>query len=177
MRIISGILKGRIFRSPGGKRTHPMSEKARGAIFNTLGDIKGLSFLDPYAGSGAIAFEALSRGAKNVVAIDVDKKAYRSIKESAEGLGVDEDEFQVVKMNCKVWSNTNTARKFDVIVCDPPYDDIRPDVIRQLARHMKGTSIFVLSYPGSEEPLSIQGLKLVKAQKYGDNKLIFYKSN
>ncbi len=175
MRIISGLLKGRIFRSPGGKRTHPMSEKARGAIFNTLGDIEGLSFLDPYAGSGAIAFEALSRGAKNVVAIDVDKKAYRSIKASADDLDVDEDEFQVIKMNCKVWSNTNIDRKFDVIVCDPPYDDIRPDVIRLLARHMKSTSIFVLSYPSSEESLDITGLVVAKAQKYGDIQLIFYK--
>lgn len=175
MRIISGLLKGRIFRSPGGKRTHPMSEKARGAIFNTLGDIKGLSFLDPYAGSGAIAFEALSRGANRVVAIDADKKAYRSIKASAEDLGVDDDEFQVVKMNCKVWSNTNIDRKFDVIVCDPPYDDIRPDVIRLLTRHMVPTSIFVLSYPGSEKPLDIKGLTVAKAQKYGDIQLIYYR--
>lgn len=61
MRIISGIYGGRTIQSPSGHKTHPMSEKMRGAIFNALGDIKGLSFLDAYGGSGAVALEAISR--------------------------------------------------------------------------------------------------------------------
>ncbi|MBX4199607.1 RsmD family RNA methyltransferase, partial [Candidatus Saccharibacteria bacterium] len=53
MRIISGQLKGRNFASPRGHKTHPMSDKMRGALFNILGDIEGLSFLDAFSGSGA----------------------------------------------------------------------------------------------------------------------------
>jgi len=55
MRIIAGNLKGRIFHDPPGHHSHPMSEKARGALFNTLGDIEGLTVLDAMAGSGALA--------------------------------------------------------------------------------------------------------------------------
>ena len=53
MRVISGWLGGRIFESPHGHRTHPMSDKIRGAVFGVLGDIKGLTVLDAFAGSGA----------------------------------------------------------------------------------------------------------------------------
>jgi 16S rRNA (guanine966-N2)-methyltransferase len=76
MRVIAGFLGGRNFDSPGGHRTHPMSDKVRGAVFGVLGDIKGLSVLDAFAGSGALSIEAVSRGAKYAVAIDVDKRAH-----------------------------------------------------------------------------------------------------
>jgi 16S rRNA (guanine966-N2)-methyltransferase len=82
MRIIAGRLGGRHFASPQGRRTHPMSDKMRGALFNALGDIDGLSVLDAFAGSGALAFEAVSRGAGHAVAIDVDKSAQRAIAEN-----------------------------------------------------------------------------------------------
>ena len=70
MRIIAGDLKGREFKSPRGRTTRPMSEKTRGALFNTLGDIEGLSVLDGFAGSGALVFEAISRGAVSALAIE-----------------------------------------------------------------------------------------------------------
>ena len=79
MRVVSGSLGGRLFDSPRTHRTHPMSEKARGALFNTLGDIHGLRILDAYAGSGAITIEAESRGAQHVTAIDIDVEAIRTI--------------------------------------------------------------------------------------------------
>ncbi len=56
MRVISGFLGGRNFESPHGHRTHPMSEKVRGAIFGALGDIKGLTVLDAFSGSGRISY-------------------------------------------------------------------------------------------------------------------------
>ena len=65
MRIIAGSLGGRVFKAPSGHRTHPMSEKIRGAIFNALGDISDLTVLDAFTGSGALCFEAVSRGVAN----------------------------------------------------------------------------------------------------------------
>jgi 16S rRNA (guanine966-N2)-methyltransferase len=59
MRIIAGELKGRNIQEPYGHRTHPMSEKVRGAVFNALGDIEGLAVLDAFAGTGALSFEAV----------------------------------------------------------------------------------------------------------------------
>src|SRR4051794_1002965 len=88
MRIIAGTLKGRIFQESHGHRTHPMSDKVRGALFNTLGDIEGLTFLDAFAGSGALSFEAASRGAKNVIAIDKDSSAHFVIEKNVKELGL-----------------------------------------------------------------------------------------
>src|SRR3954464_3149409 len=88
MRIIAGRLGGRQFNSPKGHRTHPMSEKGRGALFNALGDISGLTVLDAFAGSGALSFEAISRRAASVLAIDSDKNAQRAIAENIASLGL-----------------------------------------------------------------------------------------
>ncbi|MCA9330109.1 RsmD family RNA methyltransferase, partial [Candidatus Saccharibacteria bacterium] len=63
MRIISGKLGSRQFIAPKGFATHPMGDRVRTALFNTLGDIVGLTVLDAFGGSGAISFEAISRGA------------------------------------------------------------------------------------------------------------------
>ncbi len=71
MRVIAGWLGGQNFDSPKSNRVHPMSDKMRGAIFGVLGDIKGLTVLDAFSGSGALAIESISRGAKSAIAIDV----------------------------------------------------------------------------------------------------------
>ena len=60
MRVISGKFGGQLFDAPKGHRTHPMSEKVRGALFSVLGDISGLTVLDAFAGSGALSIEAIS---------------------------------------------------------------------------------------------------------------------
>src|SRR3990167_3157541 len=98
MRIISGYLKGRQFEGPKGHRTHPMSEKARGGLFNTLGNIDDLTLLDAFAGSGALSFEAISRGAKHVTAIDIDRSAINSVVKGAKELGID-DKLHAIRAN------------------------------------------------------------------------------
>ncbi|HKX24038.1 MAG TPA: RsmD family RNA methyltransferase, partial [Candidatus Saccharimonadales bacterium] len=82
MRVIAGELGGRFFAGPDSTATHPMAERVRGAMFNALGDIEGLTVLDAFAGSGALAFEAISRGAKSVVVVERDKRAQRIIAEN-----------------------------------------------------------------------------------------------
>src|SRR4051812_43097697 len=88
MRIIAGTMGGRTFSSPHGHRTHPMSDKMRGALFNTLGDIGGLTILDAFAGSGALSFEAVSRGARHATAIDSDRSAQQTITENIRSLSL-----------------------------------------------------------------------------------------
>ena len=86
MRVIAGRLGGRNFASPHGNKTHPMSDKVRGALFNSLGDIEGLRCLDAFAGTGALAFEAISRGATTALALENDPSAQRTIDENIKEL-------------------------------------------------------------------------------------------
>ena len=173
MRVISGFLGGRNFASPGGHRTHPMSDKVRGAIFGVLGDIKGLTVLDPFAGSGALAIEAISRGAKSATAIEVDKTAHTVIVQNAKDLGID-DRIKATRAFAGAWSTRHQAQLFDLIFVDPPYDNIPWRDLKSIPRHLNDTGTLVLSWPGKEEALKFEGLKAVQTKNYGDIQLVFY---
>jgi 16S rRNA (guanine966-N2)-methyltransferase len=175
MRIIAGKLKGLEFRAPGGKKTHPMSDKARGALFNVLGDIEGLDVLDAFAGSGALAFEAASRGAKSVIAIDNDRAAHAvldaNVKQLRLGTAV-----RPVRANTAGWSIHNIERKFDLLLLDPPYDDLQSNLLgRLIKRHLTHSGIAVLSYPGREQIPAFDGAQVAASKKYGDIQLVFYR--
>ena len=174
MRIIAGSLKGRTFDSPHGHKTHPMSEKMRGAIFNMLGDIEGLTVFDCFAGSGAVAFEAISRGAKSALCTDITSEAYDAMQSNVRILGI-EKICKVVRANASGWSDNNTAALFDLIFADPPYDDVQENIIKKLTKHLKTSGVFVLSWPGPNEPLQIDNLELIQSRSYGDSSLHFYR--
>lgn len=173
MRVIAGYLGGRNFASPHGHRTHPMSEKARGAIYGVLGDIKGLTVLDAFAGSGALAIEALSRGARSAVAIEVDKGVYKIMKENITSLGLT-DRIKAIRAFAGAWSTRNEAQRFDLILLDPPYDDVPYRDLKKLPIHLAAGGTLVLSWPGHAEPLKFPGLKAVHSKSYGDIQLVFY---
>ena len=173
MRIIAGHLGGRQFASPGGHRTHPMSDKMRGAVFGVLGDIKGLTVLDAFAGSGALSFEAISRGAKSAVAIEVDKRAHTVIAENINALGLS-GRLKAVRAFANAWSTRHQAELFDLIFADPPYDNIPYRDMKSLPRHMAANGTLVLSWPGNLEPLKFDGLTTVQIKNYGDSQLAFY---
>ncbi|HEX5744532.1 MAG TPA: RsmD family RNA methyltransferase [Candidatus Saccharimonadales bacterium] len=176
MRVIAGRFGGRTFASPHGHRTHPMSEKARGGIFGVLGDIKGLTVLDAFAGSGALSFEAISRGASEALAIEVDRKAHRTITENIETLGI-KDRVKAVRAFANAWSTRHQSQRFDLVLADPPYDDVPYRDLKILPRHLKDTGTLVLSWPGGEEPLKFDGLQVVQTKNYGDAQLVFYQKN
>jgi 16S rRNA (guanine966-N2)-methyltransferase len=176
MRVIAGFLGGRVLEAPKGNRTHPMSEKMRGAIFGALGDIKGLNVWVPFAGSGALAIEAISRDAKSAVAIEVDKGAHTVIKSNLKNLQI-ENQVKAVRAYAGAWSTRHQAELFDLVLADPPYDNIPYRDLKRLPRHLKETSILVLSWPGKAEPLAFENLKIIQTKNYGDAQLIFYKNN
>jgi len=174
MRVIAGTLGGRLFDSPGTQRTHPMSDKARGALFNMLGDIKGLSVLDAFGGTGALSFEAISRGARNVITIDDDKAAQKTIERNIETLGL-EEKVELVKAGAGPWMRRHQDAKFDIILCDPPYNDPQFNVLDRLAAHVKPDGIFVLSWPSSVEIPVFPGITQIEQRAHGDLRLIFYR--
>ena len=176
MRIIAGQLRGRQSKSPRSHRSHPMSEKMRGALFNVLGDINGLTFLDAYAGSGAMAYEAISRGASKATTVEKSILAYRTIKNNVEALSLGE-QIKASRANITTWSDNNVDLEFDVVIADPPYNDIKPNVLEKLVRHLKKDGIYVLSWPGSEDIEDIKGLEIIKHTDYGDSKLVFFRKS
>lgn len=175
MRIIAGSLKSRQFNSPPGSRTHPMSEKMRGALFSALGDISGLNVLDAFAGSGAVGFEAISRGAASVLAIESDKRAQQTILANKLALGV-ERQYILIKGKAVSWSKNNSGRGFDVVICDPPYNKVDEAGIERLARHTKTGGIAVFSLPPATRIILPKSeFSHLSAKSYGDSNLVFYR--
>ena len=174
MRIIAGKLGGRQFSSPGTRRTHPMSDKVRGALFNTLGDISGLSVFDPLAGSGAISFEALSRGAASAVALDNNKAAFTTLRSNVKQLEL-HNEIKIVQAGAGAWLATQPDATFDLIICDPPYDDIKPGLLTQLAERTTVNGAAVFSLPPTFILTLPPYFELLSTKNYGAATLVFYR--
>lgn len=173
MRVVAGTLGGRTFDAPRGHRTHPMSDKVRGALFNMLGDIDGLSVADLYAGTGAISFEAISRGAATSVAIEADKVAYPVIVKNIESLGL-EDRVKTHKMYVHSWLN-RTNDLFDIVIADPPYDDLVFKTLDKLPELVKSGGILVYSLPPTARLILPSTCEKISEKSYGDATLTFYR--
>jgi 16S rRNA (guanine966-N2)-methyltransferase len=176
MRIIGGNLKGREIKSPHGHKTHPMSEKMKAALFNILGDIEGLTFLDAFAGTGALAFEAASRGASFVMVVEKDRAVFEAAEQSVKMLRLNKT-VHATRAHIAGWSVRNIEKdKYDILLLDPPYDDLQLSLIQKLIkRHIKPGGLAVLSYPGKAEVPEFVGVKIVENKNYGDAQLVFYR--
>lgn len=174
MRVIAGSLGGRTFDAPRGHRTHPMSEKMRGAIFGALGDIHGLTVLDAFTGSGALVIESVSRGAASAIGIELDKSAHSTAKENMTKLGI-QDRATVIKAAVKAWSTRHQSKLFDLIFIDPPYDDIPYKDVESLPRHLNQSGVLVLSWPPKVRLPLFDSLEVIQTKEYGDSQLVFYR--
>jgi 16S rRNA (guanine966-N2)-methyltransferase len=175
MRVIAGKLGGRVFDSPGSHRTHPMSDKVKGALFNVLGGLDGMKVLDAFAGSGALGFEAISRGAEHVVAIESDRQAQKVIEDNITSLGVSR-QVKLIKATANAWLGTNQGVSFDIVLCDPPYDDLQPNLLFRLAERIAIGGIVVLSLPPKADvTLQPEDFELEVEKDYGDARLVFYR--
>lgn len=152
-----------------------MAEKVRGALFNVLGDIEGLTFLDAFAGSGALAFEAASRGAKSVTAIDKDTSAHKTIEQNVKELRLQKI-VKVSKANTAGWSIHNMENKFDIVLLDPPFDELQSLLLEKLIkRHVKEGGLAVLNYPGHVKAPEFPNTEVAADKNYGDAQLVFYR--
>jgi len=175
VRVIAGKLGGRLFASPGSERTHPMSDKIRGALFNTLGDIEDLTVLDAFTGSGALAFEALSRGASHVTALDIDAGAISTVVKSAAQLGLGSD-LKAIRASAASWLQTASSDiVFDIVLCDPPYDDPQLELVADLTLRVKSGGLVVISLPPGLKPELPESYELIVSKTYGDACLSFYR--
>lgn len=120
MRIIAGQWRGRVLVAPEGEATRPTADRTREALFSMLtsrvGSFEGLAVADLFAGSGALGFEALSRGAASCLFVEQDRAALDALRANAGKLGVRADVRAV-----SVMSLGPAAKPLDVILMDPPY--------------------------------------------------------
>ncbi len=189
MRITTGIFKGRNLKMPEGIR--PTQNMVRKAIFDILGEIKGLTFLELFAGSGAVGLEAASRGAKAVVFVENNSLCARAINENIAFLKdsqVDKallGEFLVIHSDVDSAIKQLSERKkvFDIIFLDPPYSkrdievSLAKKTLQSLATYdiLPPTGLVIVQYPKGENlPERAGVLNLLKLSAYGDTKLSFY---
>lgn len=133
MRVISGTLKGRKYYPPPKIKARPTTDLAREALFNVLIreiNISGIEVLDLFYGTGSISLEFISRGAKSVIAIDIDIVSKKFLEGIVEAWGI--KNLRIVKADVfKLIKNPNAS--FDLVFADPPYADPRfpelPDMI------------------------------------------------
>jgi 16S rRNA (guanine(966)-N(2))-methyltransferase RsmD len=124
MRIISGEARGRRLRAPRGAATRPTADRVREALFNILGSAAGLCVLDLFAGTGALALEALSRGAAHAVLVDYAEAAARVIQANLAPLGY-QDRARVLRLDVAraLRLLERQGARFDLVFVDPPYRD------------------------------------------------------
>jgi len=139
-----------------------------------LGDIHGLTVLDAFAGSGAMSYEAISRGAQHAMLIELDKGAFTTIKENVELLGL-EDHITAVRGNIKGWSNNNLDKQYDIVICDPPYDAVLEMLIHKISRHVARGGTLLVSWPTSEPTPVIPDMELTRHKVYGNAQVVAYK--
>lgn len=186
MRIVAGSLKGRAIVTPEGQNTRPTSDRARQAIFNVLEHApwaEGLHearVIDLYAGSGALGFEALSRGASFCLFVDTDDGARGAIRENMDAYGL--------FGRCRVHRRSATdlgprpgsaGEAFTLAFLDPPYAKGLGE--QTLARLLEGDWLapgsIVVFERGSDEPeIDTPGYERLDARDYGAARVLFLKA-
>ena len=123
VRIIGGEWKRRVLRFPDAEGLRPTPDRVRETVFNWLGqDLTGLRCLDLFAGSGALGFEAASRGAARVVMVENSPKACAALETNAQMLSAGE-RLQIVRADAVKFAYSSSAggARFDVLFLDPPF--------------------------------------------------------
>lgn len=166
MRIIRGKYGRRRFDVPSNITARPTTDFARENIFNVIEnliDIEGITALDLFAGTGAVTFELLSRGAASVTAIEKANTQYRFIEKVATQLG--DTNLRLIKGDVFRFLATAAPHRFDLVFADPPYDlprfaEVAPAVIQ--SGILKAGGYFILehsrNYDYSSEPLFVRHL-------------------
>ncbi|MDH3484745.1 MAG: RsmD family RNA methyltransferase [Myxococcales bacterium] len=183
MRIVGGRLSGRRFGAPSGKGTRPTSDRVREALGSALQSrnaFAGAHVLDLFAGSGALSFEALSRGAAEALLVDHDAQAIEEIKKSARELGL-EDQARTLRIGLG-GNPVGVVRKlpappegFDLVFADAPYAAIEsvPPLLAALlaARKLASGARIVIEHPVSHRWVWAKGLASDADYRYGQTQL------
>ncbi|MFA5155936.1 MAG: 16S rRNA (guanine(966)-N(2))-methyltransferase RsmD [Candidatus Omnitrophota bacterium] len=177
MRINTGKYKGRLIKMPSGIR--PTQDKVRKALFDILGGVEGLNFLELFAGSASVGIEALSRGVSNLVVVEASPACRQAIKNNMAALGIIDYELCPMEADKAVGKFCSAGKKFDIIFLDPPYyREMAKKTLQMLGAYdILAPNGFVISQHFKKDLLpEIAGsLTRFREAVYGDTVLSFYR--
>lgn len=176
MRIIAGRFKGRRLSPPTWDGLRPTSDKLRETLFNVLAPrMPGARVLDAFAGTGALGFEALSRGASAVVFVESDRRAAALIERNAANCGVEAD-YTIHIGDAAVWmTRLAGGPPFDLILLDPPYSSPQiADVLAAAAGCLTPEGVLVLERATRQEVAVPTSLVRVRDIRSGDSSLTLF---
>jgi 16S rRNA (guanine966-N2)-methyltransferase len=179
VRVVAGRLGGRRLQAPKGRDTRPTSDRVREALFAMLeqptaegtAPLAGARVLDLFAGSGALAIEALSRGAASATLVERDARAIAVIRANLAALELGPDEAQVVHAPARAALRDASARgdAYDLVLLDPPYREAAV-LGRELSRALASVlapDARVVAESDRRAPLALE-LPVVRERRYGD---------
>jgi 16S rRNA (guanine966-N2)-methyltransferase len=174
MRVVAGSARG-VRLAPVPKGVRPVSDMAREGLFSSLGElVRGARVLDLYAGTGAMAIEALSRGAEHAVLVERDRGAIRAIRDNLERTHLtDAAEVAAGDVARFVTGDGEPSEPFGIVLADPPYDTPIPEVERVLEALGRGWlaegGSIVLTRPSRSSTLVIPvHFSVARRLTYGD---------
>jgi len=143
VRIVGGDMRSRVLSFPDAKGLRPTPDRVRETLFNWLGQtLYGKTCLDLFAGSGALGFEAASRGAEQVIMVETDHQVCRALQENLGKLGCTN-----VFVHCQDGLEfvSRDTQQYDVIFLDPPFDsDYLPGLLEMLPQHLSDEGMLYL---------------------------------
>ena len=174
IRIVAGELRGR--RLAIGPGVRPTTERAREALFSILGErVRGARVLDAAAGSGALGFEALSRGAREVVFVEADRRVAHVLERNAESVGL-AGRARIVVRTVAAFLLRDEPSGFDLVFFDPPWADAVAGELAGLWRAVSSGGTFVLERGGGEPPWPGAPV-LADERRYGTTTLFLYRKS
>jgi 16S rRNA (guanine(966)-N(2))-methyltransferase RsmD len=180
MRIISGEARGRTLFAPPGDQTRPTSDKIRGSLFNILnGCIEDAEVIDLFGGTGALALEALSRGAARAVISDTNRAAIECIRRNAGNVLKDAlaERALILKADYRSAITGVKGRQFDLVFLDPPYRmlDVYADAVARLDEQgsLREDVIIVAERRGDAVVAFPEGFEIYDTRAYGETAIDF----
>ncbi len=176
MRIIAGTAKGRKLFSPQSPLVRPAADKVKGAIFNILGPMEGLTALDLFAGSGSVGLEALSRGANRAVFVDSLPESISIIKKNAQHCCLS-GSIQIYRGKIPDILRLVAKKEgsFDLVFVDPPYDKglLSPTLKGLQTNKLIDAKSEIIIEHSPRESVECEGLEVIDQRKYGQTIVSF----
>jgi len=180
MRIIAGEFRGRELVTPSGDATRPTAARAREALFSILSDVSDAQVLDLYAGSGALGFESLSRGATRAVFVESSKAAQRAIRMNLVNLGLEARATLLPLRAEAALKALERLAPFSLVFADPPWADVQSawELLDKLASSslLQPAARLVLEHAARKPPLPKDGSRLiaVDTRRWGDTAVTIF---